>query len=60
LPKLAINDINYFPFFKDGMEFEEFVPEFGEWYSKGKLTACLVGIRSDESLNRYRTISSKS
>ena len=59
LPKLAINDINYFPFFKDGMEFEEFVPEFGEWYSKGKLTACLVGIRSDESLNRYRTISSK-
>lgn len=59
LPKLAINDINYFPFFKDGMEFEEFVPEFGEWYSNGKLTACLVGIRSDESLNRYRTISSK-
>jgi predicted phosphoadenosine phosphosulfate sulfurtransferase len=59
LPKEAISDINYFPFFRDGMEFEEFVPEFGEWYSKGELTACLVGIRSDESLNRYRTISSK-
>lgn len=58
-PKEAISDLNYFPFFKDGMEFEEFVPEFGEWYSEGKLTACLVGIRSDESLNRYRTISSK-
>lgn len=58
-PKKAITDLNYFPFFKDGMEFEEFVPEFGEWYSEGKLTACLVGIRSDESLNRYRTISSK-
>ena len=59
-PKEAISDINYFPFFRKGMEFEEFVPEFGEWYSEGKTTACLVGIRSDESLNRYRTIASKS
>jgi len=57
-PKEAITDLNYFPFFKDGMEFEEFVPEFGEWYSNGELTACLVGIRTDESLNRYRTIAS--
>ena len=60
LPKKAISDVNYFPFFVDGMEFEEFVPEFGEWYSGGELTACLVGIRTDESLNRYRTIASKS
>lgn len=60
LPKDSISDLNFFPFFRDGMEFEEFVPEFGEWYSKGKNTACLVGIRSDESLNRYRTIASKS
>jgi len=59
LPAAGINDVNYFPFFKKGMEFEEFVPEFGEWYSQGELTACLVGIRTDESLNRYRTISSK-
>lgn len=57
-PKEAITDFNYFPFFRKGMEFEEFVPEFGEWYSKGKTTACLVGIRADESLNRYRTIAS--
>jgi predicted phosphoadenosine phosphosulfate sulfurtransferase len=56
--KISITDVNYFDFFRDGMEFEEFVPEFGEWYSQGKTTACLVGIRSDESLNRYRTISS--
>lgn len=54
----SIIDLNYFPFFKKGMEFEEFVPEFGEWYSKGELTACLVGIRTDESLNRFRTIAS--
>jgi predicted phosphoadenosine phosphosulfate sulfurtransferase len=59
IPKEAISDPSIFPFFRDGMEFEEFVPEFGEWYSQGKLTACMVGIRSDESLNRYRTISSK-
>lgn len=58
LPEKSISDLDYFPFFRDGMEFEEFVPEFGEWYSNGKNTACLVGIRSDESLNRYRTISS--
>jgi predicted phosphoadenosine phosphosulfate sulfurtransferase len=40
------------------MEFEEFVPEFGSWYGNGERTACFVGIRSDESLNRYRTIAS--
>ncbi|HSW65473.1 MAG TPA: DUF3440 domain-containing protein [Dissulfurispiraceae bacterium] len=58
LPEYCISDINKFPFFSRGMEFEEFVPEFGEWYSQGKSTACCVGIRSDESLNRYRTIAS--
>jgi len=59
LPKKAISDESYFSFFRKGMEFEEFVPEFGEWYSQGKTTACLVGIRTDESLNRFRTIASK-
>lgn len=60
LPENSISDETFFPFFRKGMEFEEFVPEFGEWYSEGKRTACLVGIRSNESLNRYRTIASKS
>lgn len=60
LPKEAINDPNYFDFFQDGMEFEEFVPEFGEWFAEGEKTACFVGIRADESLNRFRTIASKS
>lgn len=55
-PKMAITDEKFFPFFHRGMEFEEFVPLFGKWYGGGKLTACFVGIRSDESLNRYRTI----
>jgi predicted phosphoadenosine phosphosulfate sulfurtransferase len=55
-PTMAITDRNYFPFFHYHMEFEEFVPEFGHWFGQGKLTACFVGIRADESLNRYRTI----
>lgn len=59
MPDDCIKDLDYFDFFEDGMEFEEFVPLFGEWYSQGKPTACFVGIRADESLNRYRTIASK-
>jgi len=48
-----------FGFFKKNMEFEEFIVKFGEWYARGKKTACLVGIRSDESFNRFRTIALK-
>lgn len=57
-PEMAITDEGYFPFFRRAMEFEEFVPEFGHWYSQGKLCACFVGIRTRESLNRWRTIMS--
>lgn len=56
--KYVVKDLDYFPFFKFGMEFEEFVPEFAKWFSQGQKTACCVGIRSDESLNRFRTIAS--
>lgn len=59
-PEMAIKDSSFFDFFVDGMEFEEFVPLFGEWYAKGEKCACLVGIRADESLNRFRTIASTS
>lgn len=58
-PKNAIVEQDFFPFFWQGMEFEEFVPLFGEWYADGKRTACFVGIRADESLNRFRTIASE-
>jgi len=58
-PDFAVTDEKYFPFFQRGLEFEEFVPEFGKWYSKGKPCACFVGIRTDESLNRFRTIALK-
>lgn len=59
-PALAITDPGAFPWFTPGMEFEEFVPKFGEHYAEGERTACLVGIRADESLNRFRTIASTS
>lgn len=56
LPDGAISDVNFFNFFHKGMEFEEFVPLFGKWFAEGENCACFVGIRSDESLNRFRTI----
>lgn len=60
LPENCISEeTNKFPFFHAGMEFEEFVPEFGEWYAHGENCACFVGIRTDESLNRFRTIASQ-
>lgn len=55
----SITDTATFDFFYEGMEFEEFIIKFGEWYSEGQLTMCFVGIRADESLNRYRTIKRK-
>ncbi len=56
----VIKDQDYFPFYRYRMEFEEFVPEFNKWYADGKKTASVVGIRSNESLNRFRTIVSTS
>ncbi len=62
MPEFAINeDNNIFPFFRYAMEFEEFVPEFEKWYqeTKGGMCGSFVGIRCDESLNRFRTIVSQ-
>lgn len=60
-PAEAITDTRYFPFFREGMEFEEFMVEFGYWYSGPDRTptVAFVGIRADESLNRFRTIASR-
>lgn len=52
----VISALNFFDFFEHGMEFEEFVVLFGQWYGKGQDAAAFVGIRADESLNRFRTI----
>ena len=59
MPEDSIN-INNCPFdwFRPGEEFEEFILQFADWYQQkhGGTVACGVGIRSDESLNRFRTI----
>lgn len=60
MPKNCINlENNPWDWFKFGMEFEEFIIEFAKWFSQGDKTACMVGIRADESMNRYRTITSE-
>lgn len=53
----VINEENQqFSFYKKNMPFEEFIKYFGDWYAKGEECACLVGIRTSESLNRFRAI----
>ena len=48
-----------FDFFEENMSYDEFWDKFGDWYGQGKSTACLIGIRTDESLNRFRAIMNK-
>lgn len=52
----VISDPSYFDFFQPRMEFEEFIELFAVWYGQGRSTAAFIGIRADESLNRFRTI----
>ncbi|MBT9150688.1 MAG: Sulfate adenylyltransferase subunit 2 [candidate division WS2 bacterium] len=59
IPTNSVNIDNCFwDWFQSGMEFEEFILRFAEWYNKqhGGLTGAGIGIRTDESLNRFRTI----
>jgi len=57
-PKLAA-DLSQYDFYVPKMEFEELMVIFGEWYSQGKMCGGFIGIRSDESLHRYRAITSQ-
>jgi predicted phosphoadenosine phosphosulfate sulfurtransferase len=57
-PKEA-SDLTQYDFYVPQMEFEELMVLFGKWYSKNQLTAGFIGIRSDESLHRYRAIVSQ-
>ncbi|MCG9782245.1 DUF3440 domain-containing protein [Vibrio brasiliensis] len=59
--KGVISKAEQLPFFKVGVEFEDFVCQFASWYQQQKKTqvAVLIGIRADESLNRYKTIRNK-
>lgn len=55
-PEWAVSDPSRFPFYTSDMTFEEFMPAFGEWYGNGSSSAHLIGIRTDESINRLTAI----
>nr|WP_228725527.1 MULTISPECIES: DUF3440 domain-containing protein [Enterobacteriaceae] len=57
-PPYAITDPAFFPFYRHAMTFEEFVPAFASWFAQKKSAAILIGIRTDESLNRFCAINS--
>ena len=51
--------MSQFPFYRNNMWDYDFQTLFGEWYHKEKQaqrTCCLIGIRTQESLNRWRAI----
>lgn len=58
MPEIATTEKDL-PFYIPPMEFEEFIVLFPEWYSDGKKTAQMIGIRSDESLHRYLAIANQ-
>ena len=45
-----------FDYFREDMNYDEFWDKFGDWYGQGERTACMIGIRASESLNRFRAI----
>lgn len=58
-PQEAITDEQYFPFYRYGMTFEEFIPAFNAWFCRKSTGSIMVGIRADESLSRFMAITSK-
>lgn len=52
-------DLSQYSFYVPRMEFEELMVIFGGWYAQGKSCGAFIGIRSDESLHRYRAIVSR-
>ena len=62
MPAFCISEMNHdFDWFKKGMWDYDLQERFSKWIHKkknAKKTACLVGIRTDESLNRWRAIHS--
>lgn len=60
LPKNCLQE-NDFDFYKENMWDYEFQEKFSQWIhekKEAKKTCCLVGIRTQESLNRWRAIHS--
>lgn len=53
------SDLSQYSFYVPKMEFEELMVIFGQWYAQGQTCGAFIGIRSDESLHRYRAIVSR-
>ena len=45
-----------FPFYEEHITFEAFVDKYNDYMAQDEKTAVLLGLRSDESLNRFRAI----
>lgn len=58
-PDDAITNPDYFSFYQHAMTFEDFVPAFANWLADGKSLASLIGIRTDESFNRFLALTSR-
>lgn len=58
-PGCAITQAGYFPFYRDRMTFEDFMPAFTDGFAKdGKPSVVLTGVRADESLQRFMALTS--
>lgn len=61
-PSNSVNINNYLDYgwdwFEEKMQFEDFIVRFAKWYAtiKNGKVAAGIGIRANESLNRFRTI----
>lgn len=55
-PEEAVTDPDYFNFYQPGMTFEDFVRAFSDWFARSRPAAIMIGIRADESYNRFLTI----
>jgi predicted phosphoadenosine phosphosulfate sulfurtransferase len=58
-PAGAITDPSVLPWYYPEITFEHFVERWGRWYSASEPVAQFVGIRTGESLNRWRAITRK-
>lgn len=57
-PAHAITDPNELSFYKPGMTFEAFVCDFADWFARNRPAAMMIGIRADESYNRFMAVAS--
>lgn len=58
-PSHAITDPSVLPWYYPEITFEHFVERWGRWYGEDEPAAQFVGIRTGESLNRWRAITRK-